>query len=173
MKKNSKLQFNYIKRDKSGITLIETIVALGILITGIFAASTLMLSSLNYSKASEQTIVVVNLAREGIEMVRSIRSLNGFANIPTGNRIVNIDYVTGDLEFLLVDNDTINLCDNCILDLHNGRYLHNTPSAETNFRRKISIIDENSYEKKIISQVYWIESGHEHFFTLETHITDW
>ena len=60
------------KKDNSGVTLIETIVALGILTVGIVAALSLMIGTISFSQSSEQSIVVVNLAREGIEMTRSI-----------------------------------------------------------------------------------------------------
>ncbi len=66
--------FNF-KKNNFGLTLIETTIALGILMIGILASLTLMLSSFNYVQQTEQEIIVVNLAREGIEIMRgNIRS---------------------------------------------------------------------------------------------------
>lgn len=164
---------NNLFNNRAGVTLIETIVALGILIMGIVAALALMTSSISYSQASEQTIVVVNLAREGIEIVRSIRDLNGWSGIATGVWLTSINYVSGDLELVAADQNDPKDCGNCQLQLYEGRYLHNSPGVATIFKRLVIINDVNEYEKNIVSQVYWTEHGREHYYTLETNLTDW
>lgn len=159
--------------NQPGVTMMETIVAIGILVLGIVSALSLMVSSLSFSQSSEQSIVVVNLAREGIETVRSIRSLNGFSALTTGDKIIDVE---GDL---ILENATfsggtdIEDCTNCDLYLYNGRYVHNDSGTSTIFKRLIAISDVTGTEKKIISQIYWSERGREHNFILETHLTNW
>ncbi len=164
---------NNIKKNNSGVTLIETIIALGILTVGIVSALSLMISSITFSQSSEQMIVVVNLAREGTESVRSIKDLNGFNSLNNGNYIVDVD---GDLILESANfngEEIIENCANCNLYLYNNRYLHNSNGEQTVFKRLITISSLQSYEKKIISQVYWMERGREHTFKLESHITNW
>lgn len=162
------------KSDKRGITMMETIVALGILVLGIITTLTLMTSTIIFSQASEQSIVVVNLAREGIEAARGIRDLNGFDALSVGNKTVDVD---GDLELenaTFDGEENIENCTNCDLYLNSGRYLHSgSAEQKTIFRRLVIISDESANEKKIISQVYWSEHGRAHTFTLEDHLTDW
>lgn len=62
-----------------GQGLLEAVIALGIIITGIVAALTLAIGSLSGAGASESRIIAVNLAREGIEIVRNRRDSNWVA----------------------------------------------------------------------------------------------
>ncbi|MBU4360304.1 prepilin-type N-terminal cleavage/methylation domain-containing protein [Patescibacteria group bacterium] len=161
------------KKHQQGVTLIETIVALGILTVGIISALSLMISSISFSQSSEQSIVVVNLAREGIEMTRSIKDLDGFSSLSNDEYIVDAN-TSGDLELdSSAVSSPISACDKCSLYLYDGRYTHNDNGQLTIFKRLITISSPQSYEKKIISEVYWMERGRVHTFTLESHITDW
>lgn len=159
--------------NQRGVTLIETIVSLGILVLGIVSALGLMTSSITYSRVAEQSIVVVNLAREGIEMIRTLRDLNGFDSLTAGQIITSINYVSGDLELLAADSATIENCSNCQLYLYEGRYLHNAPGTATDFRRLIIISDVNEHEKNIVAKVYWTERGRSHNYILETNLDNW
>jgi len=64
---------------RHGQSLIEAIVALGIISTAISSALSLAVGSLGAEKDSGATITAGNLAREGIEVVRAIRDSNWLA----------------------------------------------------------------------------------------------
>jgi len=158
-----------------------------------------MLSSFNYIQSSEDEIVVVNLAREGLEIVRSIRNNN--SNPPLGETTtVNIFDGTFDNESYIIDsgdNSTlgtgnqvtnisagdINQCNTgdhaaCRLYLTpSGRYTHDAAAGQpTNFSRLVTIApspDNYSYEKLITSTVSWQVKGKIHTLSLETRLTDW
>lgn len=66
-----KIRFNI-----KGETLVETIIALSILAVGITVASTVVLNSIRNLTNAKNRVVAVNIAREGIEAVRSIRDTN-------------------------------------------------------------------------------------------------
>jgi len=160
--------------NQSGMTLIETIVALGILTLGIISSLSLMVSAITFSRSSEKMIVVVNLAREGIEITRSLRNNDGFASLTTGNKIGVINHMTGNLSLENANNAEILDCSNCVLQIHNERYYHNSPGDDTEFKRMLTISDVTANEeKKIISTVLWTERGSEHVFKLETNLTNW
>lgn len=57
-------------------SLIETIIAVFILATGATAAFAFLVSSLRMTENIENRIIAINLAREGIEAVRTIRDSN-------------------------------------------------------------------------------------------------
>jgi Tfp pilus assembly protein PilV len=174
-------------KDNHGLTLIETTIALGILMIGTLASLTLMLASFNYVQQTEHEIVVVNLAREGIEIMRSIRN-NEDANDPTDIDLFDGSY---DNTSYIVDNNTSNNANNfvlnqrvtapsarqcaaCSLYLKDGQYLHDPSGSETIFKRMITI-SPGAYndEKIIISEVAWTVKGKTYSYKLESHLTNW
>ena len=62
-----------------GQSMLEAIIASGIVATAVSSALTLVQVSISAEKESEGGIVAANLAREGIEVVRSIRDSNWLA----------------------------------------------------------------------------------------------
>lgn len=63
-------------RSQNGQTLIETVVAIFIMIMGIVSALGLAIYSLNASTNISKQIIAVGLAREGIEVVKNMRDTN-------------------------------------------------------------------------------------------------
>lgn len=67
----------FLRANRSrGQTLVETVVALGLLTTGIIAGLAAAIAAHSASDQSLQQIVAQNLAREGVEVVRKIRDSN-------------------------------------------------------------------------------------------------
>jgi type II secretory pathway pseudopilin PulG len=64
---------------QSGQSLIETIVAIFILVTALVAGLGLALYAVTHSANAKNQIVATNLAREGIEVVRMVRDSNWLA----------------------------------------------------------------------------------------------
>lgn len=64
------------RHSEKGMTLIETIVALGLLTTGIIGGLALAIYSLGSSEDVLNQITATNLAREGIEVIRGMRDTN-------------------------------------------------------------------------------------------------
>lgn len=170
-------------RNQKGLTLIETTIALGILMMGIMSSLTLMLASFNYIRRTEQEIVVVNLAREGIELMRSARNNSEAGGVDlfnseiddknfildstdVGNFNVSADYA--------IDETTISQCDECTLYIKNGKYVHDDTGDPTIFRRLITIKPSNSSNKKIVvSQVSWRVENKSFTYTLEGQLSNW
>lgn len=69
----------FFRRDGRGQSLIEAIVALGILTTSISAALTLASQSVSAERDSAASITAGNLAREGVEVARLLRDSNWLA----------------------------------------------------------------------------------------------
>ncbi len=173
-----KLNNKKIKSQK-GMTLIETIVALGILVTGLVASLTLMISTIHFTKQAERAIVVVNLAREGVEIVRTLRDygktidVDSFENLGTGNFVVEVES-DGTLSKESAYAENIENCDNCKIYIKDDKYTHDTSGTQTAYRRLITISDVVAgQEKKIISEVYWTDRNNSYDYQLEARLTNW
>jgi len=69
------MNFNFIK-NKQGQGLLEMVVAIGVITTGLFGVWNLFISNYNGEQEAGARILAVNLAREGIEVVKNIRDSN-------------------------------------------------------------------------------------------------
>jgi len=161
-------------KNQFGVTLIETIIALNILVIGIVASLTLSTSSLRFSQASEQSLVMVSLAREGLEIVRTIRDTEGLSALP----IEETNFVVDSLSNFNLDTAVnvyyqINYCEQCRLYLNtNGVYNHSN-GIRTDYKRLIKVLPVSPTERRAISMVSWEERGRIHQYQLETYFTDW
>jgi type II secretory pathway pseudopilin PulG len=62
--------------NQSGQTLVETVVAIFIMVMGITSALGLAIYSLNASTSISKQVIAVGLAREGIEVIKNMRDTN-------------------------------------------------------------------------------------------------
>lgn len=92
------------KKSQIGQTLIETIVAIFILVTAISAGLSMSIYALNSSINSKNYTIAINLAREGADAARMMRDTNwlalGAAGTPPpcadiGNRLCWVSWITG------------------------------------------------------------------------------
>jgi hypothetical protein len=68
--------YQRVRSDRRGIGLLEAMVALLVLMIGIVSIIVLMLSSTLSARISRDQLMASNLAREGVEIVRSVRDSN-------------------------------------------------------------------------------------------------
>jgi len=64
---------------QSGQTLIETLVAIFVLVTGLISAISLSIYSFNSTDNASRAVVATSLAREGVEVIRNLRDSNWLA----------------------------------------------------------------------------------------------
>jgi len=175
-----------IKFNQFGLTLMETTIGLGILMIGILAGLSLMSASFKFTQHSEDEIVVVNLAREGLEIVRSMRnnqddsdpndfdifSLSSDTNFIIDSQTNNTN---AELTNHIVSASSASNCSECLLYFKNGQYVHDSvDGTPTAYRRLIKIEDtSSSYERRIISEISWTVKNKTYTYNLETHLTDW
>lgn len=65
-----------IVNNKSGQGLLEMVVAIGVISVGLFSVWSLFISNYNGEQEANARILAVNLAREGVEIVKNIRDTN-------------------------------------------------------------------------------------------------
>lgn len=76
-------------RDKKGFTLIETLVAVTILITAVTGPMVLAASSIRATRDARNELIATHLAEEAIEVIHNIRD-NNITNYPTGSWLTSI-----------------------------------------------------------------------------------
>lgn len=174
-----------IKKQQPGFTLLEVLIALSIITIGALGVFALMNRTVLATEQNRNSIIAVNLAREGIELVRSIRDSAGlgFAELdnncgtyPDCNWIIdssiNYNLTTA------ADSATISSCTNCMLYITGGQYSHDNTGQRTGIKRLININNGGNVtcvdfpcEKVITVQV--LQPGATTPYTLITHLTDW
>lgn len=66
----------FVGKKQHGQSLLELIIAIGVITVGLFAVWTLFLANYRGEKKSRMDMIAFNLAREGVELVKNIRDSN-------------------------------------------------------------------------------------------------
>ena len=89
-----------MKEELKGQGLLEAIIAVAVIAVGLSAVLALAGNNLKVSNISAQQVVAVNLAREGVEIIRNKRDSNWLAGLPFETGIIGTASDTeGVLEF--------------------------------------------------------------------------
>ncbi len=169
-----------------GFTLVETLIAISILVlavTGAFSAAHSGMTSALYSK---DQITAFYLAQEGMEQVRNIRDRNGISALNWMNGIANAGNPSGTGDPCEVGftcyADALNsatpltrcsgACPNLRLN-NNGFYSYDS-GTETRFRRELRVSTINGNEVVVESTVYWSKGLLvNRSFTAREHLFNW
>ena len=171
-------------------SLIETIVAIGIIVTAVVAILSIGLTSTILSGQTAERVVATNLAREGIEVIYAIVNSNRLDpsqswpyGLTTNDKyVVDYDGTALGTPATFSGSEIIDNCTNCYLCRQaTDLYTHANCAVEEVFRRMVTISDGDDLggncgdacEKKIVSTVYWRERGAGHSLSFEVHLTDW
>jgi len=167
-------------QNQKGQSLIETMVAISVIIIGLFSIFALASFSLSSQGASKTQIVATNLAREGIEVVRNIRDSNWLA-IDAGVLLpsdwwkdIDEGYWRAELK---IGDRTWQLASGGGEDYRlkldsSSRYTH-APGENAVFYRKIYIDRIGNNQIKVQSIVDWVERGRSHNIILEDRLYNW
>ncbi len=160
---------------KKGFSLLETTVALAVLITSIIGPLTLASFSLRSASVAKNSLVAAGLAQEGFELVRTMRS---------SNILKNIDWLTG-LGFCLdssgcsIDAKDLSVsncgaaCQDLLFDPSLNLYNYGTGNP-TAFSRKIKITETVAgREMKVDVTIFWKEKFGTQSFALSGSLFHW
>jgi putative endonuclease len=167
---------NSFRKCKSGggFTLIETITAIFILITGILALSSLISYFVSTSSISSQRLIAIYLTQEGIEIVRNLRDTNllsgrswnyGLTSCSSG--CYNFDYRSQSIP------DNNNCSGKNFLNLINNFY-QCSDFSPINLQRKVTITQISNPEGLDVKvEVSWKERGRSHSLYNQTKLYNW
>lgn len=168
----------------AGFSLIETLVAIIVLISALLGPLALATYSIHAASASEHDIVAYNLAQGAMELVRNKRDANFIAgvdwrqgfNVCNSNNGCTIDITTGDVQVCP------SICPPLRFDAFSGLYSYDSADPKTIFTSSISIVPGADYdvppdgkpdEIKVTVTVTWKERTYNRSFNLETHLFNW
>jgi len=178
--------------NESGQTLIETIVAVYIVVLGVVGILAMGLALLALGGQTGERILATNLAREGLGVVQTIRNSNRLdpgQSWPYGLELAagtynhkRVDYDS--TEFTAAtgcsDSDTpgqcIVNCTNCDLCLYSGPTYdyYKFCGSGGDYKRLITIeAGDATYERKITSTLWWQDRTGPHIIDLEIRLTNW
>ena len=160
---------------KKGFSLLETTVALAVLITSVIGPLTLASFSLRSASVAKNSLVAAGLAQEGLELVRTMRSTN---------ILKNADWLTGlgfclnssgciiDAKDLSVSNCGV-ACQDLLFDQQLNLYNYETGNP-ANFSRRIKITETVSgREMRVDVTVFWKEKTGTQSFDLSGSLFNW
>lgn len=157
--------------NKRGFTLIEVIVAIGIISlvsTGAMFAISLSLASANRIR---NNLIAAGLAQEGLEIVRGIRDRDWHLGNTFGASLGNGDYIINwDSQSLVAFSDTF-------LKKDSDGFFNYTSGQDTIFKRKIIIEDSSqnpaTVEKVAKVEVSWQEKSSPKLIQAELRLFSW
>jgi len=152
-----------------GFTLLEVIIAVSILGSGIIAATSLMSRTIGLGSVVRDQLIAANLAQEGMEVIHNIRHTNWIKNTAW-----DVGFLEGDSCVNFDSTALINPClgDSRRLFLFNNRYVHNVSGTSTIFLRNVNItsgLDGAAPFKIIRSVVSWGNSS----LSVEERLYNW
>ena len=169
------MRYQYHKKQQSkprrGFTLVETLVAITILLVAIVGPMTIAARGLQTAFYAREQIIAFSLAQEGVELIRKIRDENALnpvvtdwlANIPAACRAGG----GCGLDARGTASANCSTSSNCQLKYDSGSLSNNrgfytyAPGTLTPFTRKIWLLDEPTgpgREIRVIVEVSW-QSG--------------
>ena len=169
-----------IHYSKSGFTLIETLVAIVVLLLAIVGPYQIATRGLFAAGIAKDQITAYYLAQEPVEYIRNIRDHNGLLGNPSG-WLDGLDECLGQNCYVDVFNQSIQVClpEGCpVLKYDNsvsGSYTYNYgANGETSpFTRTTTMTQINANEYSISVSVTWSRGLITRDFTIRENIFNW
>jgi len=173
------------QKNKKAFTLVETLIAIAILVTTIVAPLTIAANSLFQARYSRDQVVATYLAQEAIEMIRYIRDRNMMKALGSPQADW-LEFIPRDKWFspdwTTAQKGNLQLCPNvndpesCPYLSYNGAYSLNPTAASSHFKRAVKISVDPNFPDEIVveSRVFWTSgvSG-ERSIGVRTHLYNW
>ena len=162
------MKLGKLNKNTAGFTLLETIVAFGVIMVGLVAVLVLINSSLFYVSLIKDRLTAAYLNSEGLEVARNIRDNNWLQNLAWNNGLSDGDYNIAYNSLILSPYADTEL----LIDVLNGLYNYSSGNP-SGFKRKISITNLSSYELRVIATATWQRRGVTHSSSAEYHLFNW
>ena len=173
------LEFGYLR---SGFTLLETIVALALIVSALTGPFALASRGIFGAKFSRSKIIALNLSQEGVELIRQMRENNVLSGAQwrglsgtCGARCTRLQDGSYQPDvYTSASGSTPPLSSNAplLFDETSGLYSQTSGTA-TLFTRVVDISTPSADQMRVLSTVNWIESGIPRRIQLEVALYNW
>ncbi len=195
IQQNTRQTTNYKLQTNKGFTLIETLVAISLLVIAVSSPLSLAARSLFSAHYAKDQLVASHLAQEAIEIVRQKRDQNlmlflkdtinndrqdwlrntQLEDAVVGTKVIVIMDVSdiSNLSFILVDQIS-GIDDNSSILKHDGSIYNHSSGNDTYFRRVIELTKISDYEIEVVARVRWkTGSFSARTFTIKENLYNW
>jgi len=166
-----------LQKSRRAFTLIEVIIAIGVLTIAVVAAIQLAISSTRLSNLLLQRFTAHHLAEEGLEIVRNMRDTNWLKNIDWRSNLADGSYAIEEKELANSVNADTKLHPLFALNPASGieEAEKINPKGDLVFRRLIELSTPDSTQQimHIRASVMYEYRGLAQEVSLESEITDW
>lgn len=157
-----------------GFTLVETLIAVTILISAVVGPMIVVQKSLSSANFAKNQIISFHLAGEAIEYIRNKRDSNTLNGISWTNGLTEcIDKKCA----VDVVNDTMSQCsENCPnlqFDSENGFYGYDSNWEGSIFNRVVEIKNVNEEELSILITIFWSSGVFTKEFSVRENLFNW
>jgi len=170
--------------NSKSFTLMEAIVAIFVITTGIVGVLGLVTQTIASSTFSKDKLIAAYLAQEGIEIVRNIRDTNWLNNLTWDTNLdlgdFQADYSSSNLTSCSAPCDYGSPGTNLqFLKIDGGFYKYSPLGTETKFKRKITISKADVadtppyYRKNIKVEVFWQEKEKIYSVPAQENLYNW
>lgn len=169
------MRINIVKMRARGQIMLEAVVSLTLLTIGMLGIFGILSSSMGASRASTNQEIAVNLAAEGIEVIKSILDANYFSAGGPWNQGLNGCPPAGPGCSVQYDSALLGSRQNDFLKFDPVAGLYNYSSgSDTPFKRRITIENVAGNEMRVTSTVSWIDRNSiSYSVDLEDRFFDW
>jgi type II secretory pathway pseudopilin PulG len=151
---------------KKGQLLIESLVAISVLIIGFLGIFGLLSRSLSLNNVISSQYIASNLAAEGIEVVKNLIDANFIQNLPWNSGITDGSYGVS------FNSTSLNDLQDQFLNLTPNNLYSYEAGQPTPYKRDIVIVNKGD-EIQVNSIVTWQIRGGSYSITLEDHFFNW
>ena len=145
-------------KNVKGQTLVETIVALAVLMMGLMGILALLTRSFAISNFVSDSYIATYLASEGIEVVKSLIDHNGMQGGVAWNEGL-VGNCPCEVEWSSTSLLSPPTGQTLLLDITTGLYSYQAGGTPTKFVRTIEVVDVDADHLKVNSVVEWRSSG--------------
>ncbi len=154
---------------RSGQLLVESLIAVSLLVIGLFGIFSLLSRSLSLNRLAADSYVATYLAAEGIEVARNILDANAIQKKAWNDGFSNGDYEVEYNSVSLTPNQDRFLAFSPTTDLYSY-----SGNLKTRFKRVVRIFLVSSNEIRVNSIVNWTTLGSGSYqVNLEDHFMNW
>lgn len=175
--------FKQSQYDTRGFSLLEVVVALGLLIMVFGGVTGLAILSTEAAKSSKNNLIASYLAKEAQEIVRYKRDLNyllavsPFTDISTESALAPYLYFKINYDGTITTTTDAEVENATALDIASNFYAQ-TAGTDTIFRRLVTTTYHAAAGPlpayiDVMVEVYWNDDTRRNTYTLQSELTDW